>query len=109
MQGYLALCSLGVVSLTVAITRQWIWPRERIVDRQLIDVASEVGSRVTGPHWRGWVAGLPGNEVTKLEINEKRLVCPNLPAEWEGLSIAHFSDLHFYGPVGLDYFCFAFQ
>lgn len=109
VQAYLAFCSLGVVSLLVAIARQWISPGEPIVDRQRIDVAGKVGPGATGPGWRGWVAGLPGNEVTKLEVNEKRLVCPNLPAEWEGLSIAHFSDLHFHGPVGLDYFQYVFQ
>jgi predicted MPP superfamily phosphohydrolase len=47
---------------------------------------------------------LPRNEVLDLEINEKRLCLSELPAELEGLSIVHLSDLHFTGLIGREYF-----
>src|SRR6185369_15845502 len=47
---------------------------------------------------------VPGNQVLKVEVNEKVLAVPNLPPALEGLSLVHLSDLHLSGRVDRDYF-----
>jgi len=47
---------------------------------------------------------VPGNQVLKLEVNEKVLALAHLPPALEGLSLVHLSDLHFSGRVDRDYF-----
>jgi predicted MPP superfamily phosphohydrolase len=47
---------------------------------------------------------VPGNEILKLEINEKTLRLPELPEELRGLSIVHLTDLHFTGRIDRAYF-----
>ncbi|MBI2825998.1 MAG: metallophosphoesterase [Planctomycetia bacterium] len=50
------------------------------------------------------LAALPGNEMLCLDTNDKTLALPRLPPALDGLSIAHLSDLHFTGRVGLGFF-----
>ena len=109
ISAYFALCGAGLVSLAIAIIRRQLRPGEPTTRSEFHDVAASVESDVTGPDWRGRIAGMRGNEATKIEVNEKRIVCPRLPAGWEGLSIAHISDVHFYGPITLEYFQFIFR
>jgi predicted MPP superfamily phosphohydrolase len=49
---------------------------------------------------------LPGNEALQLSIDRKRLALPRLPAELEGLTLVHLSDLHMTGRVCEAYFRF---
>lgn len=46
---------------------------------------------------------LPGNQILRPELTEKELAIPELPAGFEGLRIAHLSDLHLSGRIGRDY------
>ncbi|HEX6984678.1 MAG TPA: metallophosphoesterase, partial [Planctomycetaceae bacterium] len=105
---YFVLCGLGVVSLAATAVRETLRRRPEVRSSKTIDVAEELGSAPAGPGFRGRIARLPGNEVFLLEVNEKEYVLPQLPAELDGLSVAHFSDTHFRGPIGLDYFRYAF-
>lgn len=105
---YFALCGLGIVSLVLAVIRRTTARHPELRGTRTIDVAAELGHAPAGPGLRGRIARLPGNEVFELEVNEKEYVLPGLPPEFDGLSIAHFSDTHFRGPIGLDYFRFAF-
>lgn len=50
------------------------------------------------------IAMLPGNEQFSVEVSTKTYQLPRLPAEWDGLSIVHFADLHFYHSVTRKYF-----
>ncbi len=52
----------------------------------------------------GRLARLPGNESLQLDVNEKRIVLPQLDPRLEGLSIAHLSDLHFTGAIPCEFF-----
>jgi predicted MPP superfamily phosphohydrolase len=52
---------------------------------------------------RGWLR-IPGNQSLQLEVNDKQLLLPRLPAAWHGLTIAHLSDLHFTGRVPREFF-----
>jgi predicted MPP superfamily phosphohydrolase len=53
-----------------------------------------------------WLDRIPGNEATSLVVDRKRLAVPRLPAELEGLTIAHISDLHMTGRIGAGYFSY---
>jgi hypothetical protein len=46
----------------------------------------------------------PRNEVLRVEVTEREVALPNLPPEWDGLSVLHLSDLHFNGTPGLPFF-----
>jgi predicted MPP superfamily phosphohydrolase len=43
------------------------------------------------------LARLPGNEIFKVDFTERVLRLPRLPAAWDGLTILHLTDLHFFG------------
>lgn len=102
---YLAACV--VVALLSLAAKVWIerhrfdrsvlleWQAER---RDLPSAHSAAGAKGR------WLAALPGNEALSLSIDRKRLAIPRLPAELEGLSIAHLSDLHMDERVGRAYF-----
>ena len=47
---------------------------------------------------------LPLNEVLRLQVHEKRLKIPRLPAGSPELRIAHLSDLHMSGRIKPEYF-----
>src|SRR5262249_55733052 len=47
---------------------------------------------------------LPGNEVFQLDLAERTLLLPRLPAEWDGLTVLHLTDLHLCGTPDLCYF-----
>jgi uncharacterized protein len=68
------------------------------------NIAQELGYRPIGPGPYQSLAHLPWNEQYQLEVNEKEFHLPDLPAEWNGLSILHLSDLHFQGTVKQEYF-----
>jgi predicted MPP superfamily phosphohydrolase len=42
-----------------------------------------------------WLLRLPGNESFRVRRVEWEINVPALPAEWDGLSLVHLSDLHF--------------
>lgn len=62
---------------------------------QLHDLRAEVGPSVMG-HGRGrQMVRLPGNQQFLLDCVRYEVALPDLPPEWDGLTIAHFSDAHF--------------
>jgi predicted MPP superfamily phosphohydrolase len=105
---YLWLClAIGAASL---IVKPWIesrrydgavlkhWTAERL------DVAKALGRKPLHGPVAKLLGSLPGNEVFSVSIDRKRLAIPRLPAELEGLTIAHISDLHMTGGIGREYF-----
>ena len=50
------------------------------------------------------IALLPGNEQFSVEVSTKTFSLPNLPNEWDGLSIVQLADTHFRGAVTRKYF-----
>ncbi len=61
------------------------------------------GGRVT----RGklsFLSAVPGNEVGLLQIHRKTLLTPALPDCWNGIRIAHLTDLHFTGRIAKEYY-----
>jgi hypothetical protein len=67
-------------------------------------VARELGYKPVGRGKHGLLARLPGNEVFQVDLAERTLLLPRLPAAWDGLTILHVSDLHFKGTPDRPYF-----
>src|SRR5262249_21196600 len=64
---------------------------------QTIDVAARLGYKPAGRGVKGFLARLPGNQVFQVDLAERTLCLPRLPAAWDGLTILHLSDLHLCG------------
>jgi uncharacterized protein len=73
---------------------------------RVLDVIKHLGRRPAGHDRKRLLARLPGNEVFQVEMVERTLRLPRLPAAWDGLTILHLSDLHFLGTPARDYFQF---
>ncbi len=115
--GYGGFCLLWAVKVVAG----WAWdrwhrpPAELFRQRTLaehrppVDWATDDGCTVLPPGSLGlrierWLLRLPGNESLHLEVNEKHLLVPGLPAALQGLRIVHFSDLHLAGAVPREFF-----
>ncbi|HEY7330844.1 MAG TPA: metallophosphoesterase [Gemmataceae bacterium] len=77
-----------------------------VTHSRVVDVEKHLGRRPVGNGLKRLITRLPGNEVFEVELVERTLRLPRLPAAWDGLSILHLSDLHFVGTPGRDYFQF---
>ena len=105
---YAALCWMAAV-LVIPL---WLVPklRERepaallANDTQVIDIAQRLGRRPVQGASARFFAALPGNEIFRLHVHRKTLHLPGLPAELDGLRIAHLSDLHMIGHVTEDFY-----
>ncbi len=71
---------------------------------RLVDLARASGRSSSADLDHPFVAKLPGNQVLQLEIAERALEVPRLPAPLDRLTIVHLSDLHFTGRIGRAYF-----
>lgn len=86
----LVFAVIGATWLTrrATLTRHYV--EQMRVDSQSVSLATPEERRDEwGPVARCW-----GNQISDLEVNQKRLEVPNLPALLEGLTITHLSDLH---------------
>lgn len=103
---YLAVC--GVVALSLPAIAVYRWTRKpamQLASRtRTFDVAAELGFRPLGSGPYRFFTAFPGNEFLKLEACDKEFQVPQLPAEWDGLTILHLSDLHFTGTIDRPYF-----
>jgi predicted MPP superfamily phosphohydrolase len=62
-----------------------------------VNIAAELGYRPIGyGKWRH-LARLPGNEIFTVDFAVRTMRLPQIPDEWDGLSILHLSDLHLSG------------
>jgi len=105
---YLAPC------LIIGLVTIWLWIegrldkwRNRAFEKnrpQIVDVAAKLGDKPVHGFRAQLLLRVPGNQVLQLAVRHKQLYLPQLPAELDGLSIAHFSDLHITGRIGIDYF-----
>jgi predicted MPP superfamily phosphohydrolase len=72
--------------------------------RRTVDVAATLDPRPVGAGVRALVARAPLNQIFHVEVAEREVALPNLPAELDGLSVLHLSDLHFNGTPGRAFF-----
>lgn len=106
-QAYLSVCLLGAAGLAFTAVRYQLRrpPAAQLSNHsRLIDVVERLGRRPLGPGPYQALARLPGNEIFQIEVSQKTLQSPRLPAEWDGLNILHLSDLHFIGTLDLPFF-----
>jgi uncharacterized protein len=66
---------------------------------RIVEVAKQVSSPLALSLKCRWEARIPGNQIFELAIEEIELPVPGLPANLDGLRIAHLSDLHFTGDI----------
>ncbi len=105
---YVAVCAAAAV---LAIAR-WVWrsvlaaPPAVVRSQQVRSVSLRgVGEAVTSEeHAHHFLVHLPGNEMLQLDLSERAIDMPRLPAAMDGFSIVHLSDFHFTGRVGKAYF-----
>lgn len=69
-----------------------------------VDVASRLGYKPIGSGKYRWLAHLPANEVFRVDLAERSLTVPRLPAAWDGLTILHLSDLHLCGTPDREFY-----
>ncbi len=62
-----------------------------------LDLWSEIGRSIIGNGHGRLVARLPFNCVYRMDFTEIELAIPDLPPEWDGLTILHLSDVHYHG------------
>jgi len=104
---YLAICSALALALpVVALSRRLRAARTSPISNhaRTIDIAAELGFRPLGRGPHRILTHVPGNEFLKLEVAEQEYRLAGLPAAWDGLSILHFSDVHFIGTIDRPYF-----
>ena len=104
---YLGVCLLSAV----LVLPLWLWPKlayrlpheltaneTRVVDLQAVARPTVRGSFANS------CAGLPGNEVFRLNVQTKTFRLPRWPRDLSGLRIAHLTDLHLTGKIGREFY-----
>jgi uncharacterized protein len=105
---YLGLCSLGFVGLVVSSIR-WCLRRNPALQlsnhSQTVDIAQRLGYKPFGPGpWSVLLGRIPGNQIFRVQVSDKRYALPGCLPEWKELSILHLTDTHFVGNVDRPYF-----
>ncbi len=106
-QIYFAVCGASALVAAVIVIRRWC---RKSSDLQLartsevIDVAGTLSKPLLAKGPYSALAHLPRNEILSVEISKQDFQLPGLPANWDGLSILHVSDLHFIGTISQEYF-----
>jgi len=107
LAAYLALCTMGAGGLLISIVR-WLassTPSVQISNHsRVVDIEQRLGERPLGEGPFRWLTHVPGNEIFRVQVSEKVSRPPRLPAEWDGLSILHLTDMHFYGTLDRRFF-----
>jgi predicted MPP superfamily phosphohydrolase len=73
---------------------------------ETVDVAEGLGHRPVGDGKYRRVAAVGINDLFRVDFTTLTLAVPGLPAAWDGLTVLHLSDLHFYGTPGREYYEF---
>jgi predicted MPP superfamily phosphohydrolase len=110
LAGYVGLCWLcAFVLFPLNLLGRRLRQRPAAVVRsesRVLDVTKELGYQPVGRGKQALLARLPGNEVFQVELSERTLRLPRLPAAWDGLTVLHLSDIHLFGVPDRDYFRF---
>lgn len=106
--GYAWLCVAVLAAVVLSrIALKWDPLRDRRTEATgvtTLDVRGRLGEQATAEGLVATLAGLPGNRLLQVELEELTVPLERLPAELEGLRIAHLTDLHMSGRLSLGYF-----
>jgi predicted MPP superfamily phosphohydrolase len=110
LTSYLVLVlTIGTVVLPLITLQRNIRPRPaQIIAEQTttVDVAAALGARPYGDGESAWMAKLPFNFPFHVDFTTLTLSLPNMPPTWDGLTLLHLSDLHFFGTPAKPFFEF---
>lgn len=104
---WFVVCAVSTLIFWGSVVRRHLrrrLPQEVFIKSQQRDISQELGTHPAGVGPYRWMTHLPGNEIFQLEITERELLIPRLHPALDGVSILHFSDVHFIGTVGRSYF-----
>ena len=105
---YFLFCSgWGVFSLIVNGWRWYVTDNPRtLLDHQRENVTDLRRQRdlLMREGLPQFLAKVPGNETLQLMVDRKRIAIPRLNARHQGLRIAHISELHMTGRIGLKWY-----
>jgi uncharacterized protein len=104
---YAWLCvPAGLAFLVVTVVRLLRRRPGVVLDERTatVDVAKELGGRPVGEGKYRYMARVPFNDLFRVEFTTLTLAVPGLPAAWDGLTVLHLSDIHFYGTPAREYF-----
>ncbi len=98
---YLGICwFLGFLVVPYQTIKRWrrsIPAMQLSNDTRTVDVAKILGHKPYGRGRYQYWAYVPGNQMFQIDLVEKTLQMPQLPAAWDGLTILQVSDLHLSG------------
>lgn len=102
----------GCASVAVLAIAHWLWRtllagQPGVVRSHQTRVLSLRGAGeavMSEEHAHHFLVHLPRNEMLQLDLSERAIDVPRLPAALDGFSIVHLSDFHFTGRVGKAYF-----
>jgi uncharacterized protein len=102
----LVCCQFGMLFVINALKRALRKPPACVVSEQTrtLDLWPELGHKLVGDGKGRPATRLPGNCVFRFDITDLTLALPNLPPEWDGLTLLLLSDLHFHGTPSRVYF-----
>lgn len=69
-----------------------------------IDVEKEIGHRPIGDGKWAKLATMPFLDIFHVDFTTLTIALPNIPKEWDGLTLLQLSDLHFFGTPAREYF-----
>jgi uncharacterized protein len=105
---YLVPCwIIALATIVLWIQRHWLTQTPAAVQENhttVVDVASLLGHRPMHGFHAQMLSYVPGNQVLQIAVHEKQFHLQRLPTDLDGFSIAHLSDLHITGRIGLDFF-----
>ena len=96
----------GGAFLTVTLVRVLRRRPAVVLDEQTqtVDIVKELGYRPVGGGKYKKVAEIGLNDLFRVDFTALTLAVPGLPPAWDGLTVLHLSDLHFYGTPGREYY-----
>ena len=94
----------GVVFPAITAARLLRPTPPSVVCDTTLDLWRDYGSKLHGDGHFAWVTRLPGNCVFQVDFTDLTLALPDLPPEWDGLTVLMLSDLHFHGTPARPYF-----
>lgn len=108
VRGYGAVCVLFGGGVFPAITAyRLLRPRaaELLSESTFtLDVKAELGPAVVGDGKWSSLGRLPLNDIYRVDFTDWTLAVPDLPREWDGLTVLLLSDIHFHGTPSRAFF-----
>jgi predicted MPP superfamily phosphohydrolase len=108
MAGYTLVCWwVALVGLPFFTVRRLLRRRPAALvsnHNDVVDVVGVLGYKPVGHGKHRLLAHLPWNEVFQVEFAERIFRLARLPAEWDGLTILHLTDLHLCGTPDREFY-----